>query len=1090
MFENRIAIEVDLSTVRRAVGGGSYTKGSQRSWRRAVHDISWHPATAVLRGTVRGESGLPYRAEANFVSGTWPARFADSRCACEARGACRHVVALICAAIPVSAIDLVAAVPAPRPVDPWDRLPLRRAPAADAPPAVLLAIEVKLASHPRNAPRLVSRLVERVPGGDWVHGDLTWGSLDTVGRRDNYPVPQVELLRELYALYRAGGRDLGGGLQRRVDLSAVDSDRLWDLLDETAKLNLPLVHAETGEELLASREGRFHLNIVVCRPGGGYRMTPMVLTTDLEPVLPVAFIGGQQAHGAVCRSLGLAASDQPGNGRLRLVRLARPVPAGTLQEQALDGRPQEIQAGEEFAFRIQQLPWLRQHTDVISSDGSFVPPVISVPKLVLCLYPRSTGEFELRWGWDYEVDGQPLRSEFERRRNDEEYRSGRAEDDLLRRLDLPLERYGLGLSSRSGASLPQLAPQARLAGQQALAFVTELLPRLTGEPRVRVEVVRDGTDGCGITRSQRFTAATDEVTGIGDWLDLDVPVPVAGQVVPLRLVFLALCRGFAYLELPNGACLPLDGPELEGLARLIRESRELVDPDAETKSRYFDERVNGLAALGPDGEQRSWRRRWKEWSAHGVRRTEPPASLQWKLKPHQQRGFEWLVSLWEHQLGGILADEMGLGKTLQCLALISHVRVREPDGKPVLIVAPTSVLPNWVDEILRFTPDLSFVPLTKTIARHGESLDELAENADIVLTTYTLLRLDFDHYQKLDWSILLLDEAQNVKSMTARTYGRARQLRTRVKIPVTGTPLENNLKELWSLLSIAAPGLFPSPDEFHDHYEHPIVDKGDQQRLGQLRQHIDPLILRRTKEKVGILLPAKHEHVLEVDLHPWHREVYETWLQRQREKNLGEDGKLVNRYTALRSLTLLRQLCLDAVLIDDAHTDLPSAKVDLLVERLHELISGGHRALVFSQFTRFLSKIRTRLAAEGLTCCYLDGKTLGRRQAVAAFEAGAAPVFLISLKAGGTGLNLTQADHCFLLDPWWNPAIEAQAIARIHRIGQTREVNVYRLIARDTVEVKVRLLQRRKGQLFESVLDGGRALPQGLDDDDLRGLFD
>ena len=553
-------------------------------------------------------------------------------------------------------------------------------------------------------------------------------------------------------------------------------------------------------------------------------------------------------------------------------------------------------------------------------------------------------------------------------------------------------------------------------------------------------------------------------------------------------MFLALYRDYAYLELPSGACLPLDGPELEGLARLIRESRELVDPDAETKSRYFHERMNGLAALSPAGE-RLWRRRWQEWSAQGVCRVEPPAGLRPELKPHQQRGFEWLVSLWEHQLGGILADEMGLGKTLQCLALISYVRARERNGKPVLIVAPTSVLQNWVDEIEKFTPDLSYVPLTETIARRGESLDVLVQNADIVLSTYTLLRLDFDHYQKLDWSILFLDEAQNVKSMEAKTYGRVRQLRSRVKIPVTGTPLENNLEELWSLLSIAAPGLFPNPDKFHYDYAHPIVDQGDQQRLAQLRRHIDPLILRRTKEKAGIFLPVKREQVLEGDLDPWHREVYETWLQRQRVKNLGEDGKVVNRYTALRSLTLLRQLCLDAGLIDDEHADLPSAKVDVLVERLHELISGGRRALVFSQFTRFLGKIRTRLTAEGLTCCYLDGQTLGRKQVVTAFQAGAAPVFLISLKAGGTGLNLTQADHCFLLDPWWNPAIEAQAIARIYRIGQTREVNVCRLIARDTVEEKVRRLQARKGQLFDSVLDGGRALPRGLGDDDLRELF-
>ena len=894
------------------------------------------------------------------------------------------------------------------------------------------------------------------------------------------------MLCQLCALYQAGGQNLCG-LERRLDLSAVDDDRLWELLDEAAKLNLPLVHAETGEELLANQEGRFHLDIVVRGPAGGYRMTPVVLTADQEPVLPVAFIGGQQAHGAVCRSLAQA-TDPPGNCRLRLVRLARPVPAGLLQEQALDGRPLEIRAGGEFAFRTRQYPWLRQHADVISSDRSFVPPVISAPKLALRLYLGSAGEFELQWGWDYEADGQRLWSEFERHRDDEEYRSAKAEDELLRRLDLPLEHYGLGCSSRSGGSRPQPIPQARLTGQQAITFVAELLPKLTAEPRVRVEFVRDGADDPGITRSRRFTAATDEVTGISDWFDLDIPVPLAGHVVALRQVFVALYHGLDRLELPNGACLPLDGPELEGLARLIRESRALVDPDSATKSRYLDQRVNGLATLDPDGEQFTWRKRWQDWSAQGVRRVEPPAGLQ--LKPHQQRGFEWLVSLWEHQLGGILADEMGLGKTLQCLALISYARAREQGRKPVLIVVPTSVMPIWWDEIGKFTPDLSFVPITETIASHGESLEVRAENADIVLTTYTLLHLDFHHYQKLDWSILFLDEAQNVNHLKTQTYGHVRRLRAPVKIPVTGTPLENNLEELWSLLSIAAPGLFPSPEEFLDDYAHPIVDKGDQQQLVHLRRRIDPLILRRTKQNAGICLPTKREHVLEVELDPWQREYYETWLQRQREKNLGADGKLVSRYTALRSLTLLRQLCLHAGLIDDAYTDLPSAKIDILLERLRELISGGHRAVVFSQFARFLGKVRTRLEADGLTCCYLDGRTRGRKQVVAAFQAGAAPVFLISLKAGGTGLNLTQADHCFLLDPWWNPAIEAQAIARIHRIGQNREVDVYRLIARDTVEEKVRLLQARKGQLFDSVLDRGRALPRGLGDDTLRELFD
>jgi len=440
----------------------------------------------------------------------------------------------------------------------------------DAPPAVLLGIEVKLAVGPRQAPRLVARVVERVPGNDWRHGDLTFGTLETVGGGEKYPAPQVELLRELCALYLAGGRDLDG-IERLVDLSAIDSDRLWELLDKAAQLNLTLVHAENGEEVLVSQEGRFYLDIVARHPAGGYRITPVVLTggTDGDSVLPVAFIGGQQAHGAVCRNLTLAAN-QPGSWQLRLVRLARPVPAGSLQEQALDGRPREIRASETFAFRAQQYPWLRQRADIRSSDSSFVLPVISAPKLVLLLRHGSAGECDLRWGWDYEIDRKPLRSGFERHRDDEEYRSGKAEDDLLRHLDLPLGRYGLGFSSRSGASAPQIIPEVRLSGKQALAFIAELLPRLLAEPRVRVEVVRGRADEDTVSRSQRFTAATDEVTGINDWFDLDVPVSVAGHIVPMRLLFVALYRGFTYLELPSGACVPLDGPEVERLARLIR----------------------------------------------------------------------------------------------------------------------------------------------------------------------------------------------------------------------------------------------------------------------------------------------------------------------------------------------------------------------------------------------------------------------------------------------------------------------------------------------------------------------------------------
>jgi SNF2 family DNA or RNA helicase len=303
--------------------------------------------------------------------------------------------------------------------------------------------------------------------------------------------------------------------------------------------------------------------------------------------------------------------------------------------------------------------------------------------------------------------------------------------------------------------------------------------------------------------------------------------------------------------------------------------------------------------------------------------------------------------------------------------------------------------------------------------------------------------------------------------------------------------MENNLMELWSLLSITAPGLFPNPDRFQDYYGRPIEKQGKADLLAQLRRRIKPLMLRRTKEQVAADLPAKQEQVLEVELHPRHRKLYDTHLQRERQKVLGmiEDMN-ANRFTILRSLTLLRQLSLHAGLVDPDHLEMPCSKIDALLGQLGEVVAGGHRALVFSQFTRFLDLVRWRLDDAGIRYCYLDGKTRDRPLVIQRFKGGEAPVFLISLKAGGFGLNLTEADYCFLLDPWWNPATEAQAVDRTHRIGQTRNVVVYRLISAGTIEEKVMALKARKAELFSSVIDSGNVFGGGLDADDIRALFE
>jgi len=385
---------------------------------------------------------------------------------------------------------------------------------------------------------------------------------------------------------------------------------------------------------------------------------------------------------------------------------------------------------------------------------------------------------------------------------------------------------------------------------------------------------------------------------------------------------------------------------------------------------------------------------------------------------------------------------------------------------------------------------LKVVSVSETLARAGQGLSELAAGADAVVTSYTLLRLDFDAYSALSWSGLFLDEAQQAKNHQSKIYQCARRLEAPVKIAITGTPLENNLMELWSLLSITAPGLFPSPEKFRDYYARPIEKHGDAELLAQLQRRIKPLVKRRTKELVAADLPAKQEQILEVELHPRHRKVYQTHLQRERQKVLGliEDMN-AHRFTIFRSLTLLRQLSLHAGLVDDVYHDLASSKIDALLDQLRAVAAGGHRALVFSQFTGFLTKVRQRLDAEGLEYCYLDGNTRNRPAVIEDFKSGSAPVFLISLKAGGFGLNLTEADYCFLLDPWWNPATEAQAVDRTHRIGQTRNVMVYRLVARDTIEEKVMALKAKKARLFASTMDQGNVFNTTLDADDIRRLI-
>jgi SNF2 family DNA or RNA helicase len=378
----------------------------------------------------------------------------------------------------------------------------------------------------------------------------------------------------------------------------------------------------------------------------------------------------------------------------------------------------------------------------------------------------------------------------------------------------------------------------------------------------------------------------------------------------------------------------------------------------------------------------------------------------------------------------------------------------------------------------------------ETTKRRGSGIVTDAEDADVVVVSYTLFRIDIDEFASRSWGGLILDEAQFVKNRQSQGYACARRLDAPVKFAITGTPMENNLMELWSLLSITAPGLFPNPKRFAEFYQRPIEREGDDERLALLRRRIRPFLLRRTKEEVAAELPAKVEQVLELDLHPRHRRIYDTRLQRERQKVLGLLGDMdANRIQIFQSLTMLRQLSLDASLVDDAHAGIPSAKLDALLEMLDDVVAEGHRVLVFSQFTRYLALAKSRLESAGIRYAYLDGRTRNRGRVIEEFRTGSVPVFLISLKAGGFGLNLTEADYVVLLDPWWNPATEAQAVDRAHRIGQDRQVMVYRLVSRDTIEEKVMALKAEKAALFAGVLSDSAARGTGLTADDIRDLL-
>ncbi len=468
-----------------------------------------------------------------------------------------------------------------------------------------------------------------------------------------------------------------------------------------------------------------------------------------------------------------------------------------------------------------------------------------------------------------------------------------------------------------------------------------------------------------------------------------------------------------------------------------------------------------------------------------------PASFTATLRPYQQQGVNWLQHLRENGLGGLLADDMGLGKTAQTIA---HIVIEQDSGRldrPALVVVPTTLVPNWSAELARFAPHLRVVVL-HGLDRHERRRD--LTGVHVVITTYTVLARDIEDMATLPWHMVVLDEAQAIKSASAKATHAVCRLDTRHRLCLSGTPIENNLGELWSQFAFLMPGLLGQRKSFNRRFRTPIEKDGDPIRRRQLSTRIRPFILRRTKSAVATELPPKHTILRRITLAPDQRELYETIRAMMHEKvteGIAERGVAQSHILVLDALLKLRQVCCDPRLVKlpSARLTGSSSKLDDLMEMVSEMIAEGRRILLFSQFTSMLDLMKPVLTAAHIPFVELRGDTRDRADPVRRFEAGEVPLFLISLKAGGRGLNLTSADTVIHYDPWWNPAVEDQASDRAHRIGQTKSVFVYKLIAADTVEERIVELQERKAALANLALsEDAMALP-AMDADDIDYLF-
>lgn len=580
------------------------------------------------------------------------------------------------------------------------------------------------------------------------------------------------------------------------------------------------------------------------------------------------------------------------------------------------------------------------------------------------------------------------------------------------------------------------------------------------------------------------------------WFTLDINVAYDDQVLPLEKIWKAWVRGRRYVQLKDGSYTSLPESWLEKLAHKLQALG--FDPEKPPKHQYkqfeapvLDSLLEDLPSAETDSFWNSLRDKVRNFKE--VEPIQTPAGLNATLRNYQLQGIAYLNFLSDYGFGGILADEMGLGKTIQTLAFVQYMINKGYEG-PNLIVVPTSVLPNWEREAEKFVPSL------KRLIIYGARREDMfckVASAHLVVTTYALLRRDLEELQKYYFNAIILDEAQNIKNPNTITARSVRTIKARMHLCLSGTPIENNLFELWSLFEFLMPGFLGSQHAFQRGVVKPIRD-GEAESLEYLRSRVKPFILRRTKAEVAKDLPPKVENITYCAMTDEQSELYTALIRKLREQVLVDvenKGIAKSQMSILDALLKLRQICCHPRLLKIdmpgfSTASMPSGKFEAFKDMIFDIVEGGHKVLVFSQFVQMLQIIRNWLQMTDIPFCYIDGASKDRLEQVDNFNNSSdVPIFLISLKAGGTGLNLTSADYVIHYDPWWNPAVESQATDRTHRIGQTRQVFAYKLICQNSVEEKILKLQESKRGMTEAVIPGQDTW-KSLTKEDLEMLFE